>query len=203
MKANFDFEVKYWQQGIKLIAGVDEAGRGPLAGPVVAAAVILKPDFNHPEVFDSKALSKKKREALKDLIEKEALAIGVGIVSEKEIDKINILEAARLAMLKAIKDLKIKPEFILTDFMKLPDLPHEAIVKGDQKSTSIAAASIIAKVTRDEIMKKYDEIYPHYDFKNNQGYGTKKHLEALEKNGVSPIHRTTFNPVSIYIRKQE
>ncbi|HLT00188.1 MAG TPA: ribonuclease HII [Acholeplasma sp.] len=201
MHANFDFENKYWSQGFKLIAGCDEAGRGPLAGPVVAAAVILKPDFNHQEVFDSKALSKKKREALKKIIENEAIAIGIGIVSEKVIDKINILEAARLAFLEAIKDLKVKPDFILTDFMTLPDLAHESIVKGDQKSLSIAAASIIAKVTRDEIMEQYDLIYPDYGFKKNQGYGTKHHLEQLKAVGPSPIHRITFKPVSQYIKE--
>ena len=201
MHANFDFENKYWSQGFKLIAGCDEAGRGPLAGPVVAAAVILKPDFNHQEVFDSKALSKKKREALKKIIENEAIAIGIGIVSEKVIDKINILEAARLAFLEAIKDLKVKPDFILTDFMTLPDLAHESIVKGDQKSLSIAAASIIAKVTRDEIMEQYDAIYPAYGFKKNQGYGTKQHLDAIKAVGPSPIHRITFKPVSQYIKE--
>lgn len=192
--ANLDKEKELWKT-YDLVAGVDEAGRGPLAGPVVAAAVILPKNFNHPSINDSKTLSKQQRESLKLVIEKEARYIGIGIISEKVIDTINILEAARLAMKEAIKDLGVVPDFVLTDYMDIGDIPHEAIVHGDQISVSIAAASIIAKVTRDEIMRQYDLIYPMYHFKSNQGYGTKTHLTALDAFGPSPIHRFSFKPV--------
>lgn len=202
MRANLAKEKALWEKGYQLICGVDEAGRGPLAGPVVAAAVILPKDFNNEEINDSKQLSKKKREAFKDYIEKHALYIGISVVSNYDIDKMNILEASRYAMKEAIKNLGVKIDFALTDCMDIGNIPHESIVHGDAISQSISAASIIAKVTRDEIMLQYDEKYPEYDFKNNQGYGTKKHLAALDKYGPTPIHRMTFSPVRNALVKQ-
>jgi len=183
-------------QGLKLIAGIDEAGRGPLAGPVVAGAVILK-DFNFKEdIDDSKKLSPKKREkAYGEIVEKAI--VGVGIVNEKTIDEINIYRATIRAMQEAVANLKIPPEYVLVDGrMKLPTkCPIKCIVGGDSKSLSIAAASIIAKVTRDRIMIKFDSIYPQYGFARHKGYGTKFHMSALEKHGPSPIHRFSFHPV--------
>lgn len=189
---NLIYEEKYQALGYKLIAGVDEAGRGPLAGPVVAAAVILKPNFYDERINDSKKLSKKMREKLKNIILENAIAYSISIVSHEVIDEINILEASRLAMKDAISKLDIKPDFVLTDYMNIDPIPHEPIVKGDAVSFTIAAASILAKTKRDELMKNYHELYPEYDFLHNQGYGTKKHLEAINQYGLSPIHRKTF-----------
>ncbi|VEU82652.1 ribonuclease HII [Acholeplasma hippikon] len=202
MHANLAKEKALWEKGYDIVCGVDEAGRGPLAGPVVAAAVVLPKDFNHPEINDSKQLSKKKREQYKKYIEEHALYIGISIVDNQKIDEINILEASRYAMIEAIYNLGVKIDFALTDCMDIGSIPHESIVHGDAISQSISAASIIAKVTRDELMAKYDEIYPEYDFKNNQGYGTKKHLEALMKYGPTPIHRLSYQPVKNSMVKQ-
>jgi len=187
-----EFENKLYSEGYKSIAGVDEAGRGPLAGPVVAAAVILKKDEFIEGLNDSKKLSEKKREELYDTITKKAVAYGVGIVDEKCIDKINILNATKLAMHEALK--KINPDYVLIDAVKLEDLnvKQDAIIKGDAKSVSIAAASIIAKVTRDRIMSDMDKIYPNYGFIKHKGYGTKEHIDAIKKFGASKIHRNTF-----------
>ena len=191
-------------QGLKLIAGIDEAGRGPLAGPVVAGAVILK-DFDFKEdIDDSKKLSPKKRErAYREILEKAI--VGVGIIDEKTIDRINIYQATIRAMREAVDNLKTKPEYALVDGrMKLPTkCPIKCIVGGDSKSMSIAAASIIAKVTRDRIMVEYDKSYPQYGFARHKGYGTKFHMKALEKHGPSPIHRFSFQPVKSIKRSDQ
>ena len=188
------YEKQYWSQNYKFIAGTDEAGRGPLAGPVVSAAVILKRENCCSELNDSKILSDKKRRRLSDWIVNNALAVGVGVVWQKEIDQINILNAALKTMSFAIDNLKIKPDFILIDGNKCPDftIPCKAIVGGDGKSLSIAAASIIAKVTRDDIMIELNEIYPQYNFEQNKGYPTREHREAIKKYGPCPLHRNSF-----------
>jgi len=200
-----NFEKKYYSKDIKFIVGVDEAGRGPLLGPVVAAAVILPHGFYDDSINDSKKLTVKKRELAYEVIVKNALDYGVGIVEAEEIDKINIYEAARLAMIKAIRSLKHPFDIILTDAMPLVSLhmPYEAIIKGDAKAECIAAASIIAKVTRDRMMEELDKQYPNYGIKKHKGYGTKAHIEALNKYGPIPhVHRKTFHPVSdFYIEK--
>lgn len=195
MMKNQLLELELNKKGYELIAGVDEAGRGPLAGPVVAAAVIFPKDFYHPLINDSKQLSKKQRNLLKEIIEENAISIGVGIVSNETIDTINILEASRLSMELAIRDLKLEPDFILTDFMDINYDNYKAVKFGDKLSHTIAAASIIAKTTRDEIMLEYHNKYPQYGFITNQGYGTKKHIEAIQKHGITSIHRKTFNKV--------
>lgn len=180
----------------KLIeAGCDEAGRGCLSGPVVAAAVILPKDFSHEWLNDSKQVSESKRKILKIIIEENAIAWGVGIVDEKEIDEINILNASFLAMHRAIDQLKVKPEFLLIDgnrFTKYNDVEHVCVVKGDSKYLSIAAASILAKTFRDELMEKLDEEFPVYDWKTNKGYPTKKHRQAIMDFGSTTYHRKTF-----------
>ncbi len=191
------FEIEAYKHGYNLIAGIDEAGRGPLAGPVVASAVILPKGICIPSIDDSKKLSAKKREQLFGVILKEAVGIGIGIVDEKIIDEINILQAAIMAMKIAVEKLSIMPGFILSDAVSLADLniPQKAIVKGDSKSISIAAASIIAKVTRDRLMHEYHKKYPNYNFHSNKGYGTAEHLEMLRKHGPCEIHRRTFKGV--------
>lgn len=196
-----EYENELYKKNIKLIAGVDEVGRGPLAGPVVCAAVILKEDYENDKINDSKKLTEKKREALYDVIMREALSVGIGISSEDVIDEINILQATKKAMTEAIKNLDIKPEHVLIDAVKLEDLdiPQTSIIKGDAKSISIAASSIIAKVTRDRMMIELDKKHPEYDFKNNKGYGTKKHIEAIRKYGIIKEHRKTFAPCDEYI----
>ena len=179
------------------ICGVDEAGRGPFAGPVVAGAVIL--DLADPEreilyLNDSKKLSEKKREALYDEIMEKAVSVGIGIVESQVIDEINILQATYRAMREAIAALSVQPDFILADAVTIPGItiPQEGIVKGDAKSVSIAAGSIIAKVTRDRIMREYDKLYPEYGFASHKGYGTKAHIEAIRKYGMLDIHRRSF-----------
>lgn len=191
------FEREAYNAGYNLIAGIDEAGRGPLAGPVVASAVILPKGICIPSIDDSKKLSEKKREQLFGVISKEAVGIGIGIVDEKTIDEINILQAAIKAMKIAIERLNVMPDFILSDAVSLPDLniPQKAIIKGDSKSISIAAASIIAKVTRDRLMCEYHKKYPMYKFISNKGYGTAEHLAMLKKHGPCEIHRRTFRGV--------
>lgn len=180
-----------------LICGIDEAGRGPFAGPVAAGAVIL--DYDDPEkeilyLNDSKQVTAKRRDLLYDEICSKAIAWGVGIVDNETIDEINILQATYKAMRMALEDLSVKPDFILADAVHIPevDIPQEGIIKGDAKSVSIAAGSIIAKVTRDRIMMEYDRLYPEYGFASNKGYGTRAHIEALKKYGPTPIHRKTF-----------
>lgn len=191
------FEKSAYLQGYQAIAGIDEVGRGPLAGPVISAAVILPKDCIILGLNDSKQLSAQKREALVIEIKQKALAIGIGVVEAPEIDQINIYQASKKAMVEAVDALEMEPDFLLIDAMQLPiALPQEKIIKGDARSVSIAAASIIAKVYRDELMATYDQLYPGYGFANNAGYGTKEHLLGLEKHGITPIHRLSFSPVS-------
>ncbi len=196
---NYKYERELNKKGITLIAGVDEVGRGPLIGPVVAAAVILPKDYKLEGLTDSKKLSEKKREYFYEIIQKDALAIGIGIVDEKKIDEINIYEATKVAMKEAIDNLKTKPEHILIDAMPLDlKIPNTSIIKGDLLSITISAASVIAKVTRDHMLYDIDKEYPMYDLKNNKGYGTKKHLEAIKKYGITKYHRLSYKPVSDY-----
>ena len=180
--------------GYRYICGIDEAGRGPLAGPVVAGAVVLGPETEILYLNDSKKLSEKKREILYDEIREKAVAVGVGIVSPARIDEINILQATYEAMRMAVDSLEVRPDILLNDAVTIPEIEimQVPIIKGDQKSVSIAAASIIAKVTRDRLMTEYDKVIPGYDFARHKGYGTKKHIEALKELGPAPIHRTTF-----------
>ena len=195
-----EFENELYDSGIKYIAGIDEVGRGPLVGPVVTAAVILPRDFYDERINDSKKLTEKKRELLYDVIMENAVSVGIGISSEDVIDEINILEATKKAMIEAVNNLSVKPEYLLIDAVKLNiDIPQISIIKGDAKSESIAAASIVAKVTRDRMMIELDKIHPEYDFKHNKGYGTKKHIEAIEKYGIIKEHRKTFAPCDKYI----
>lgn len=189
------YEESFRSQDIELIAGIDEVGRGPLAGPVVTAAVIL--DANKPPILgldDSKKLSEAKREELFDIIMRDAIAVNVGFGSVEAIDEINILEATKMAMKEAVNGLKVVPQQLLIDAVTLRDIsiPQMDIIKGDEKSVSIAAASIIAKVTRDRMMKNFHEIYPHYHFAKNKGYGTADHIAGLKEQGACPIHRKSF-----------
>lgn len=191
-----EYENNLYKEGVTLIAGVDEVGRGPLIGPVVACACILPVNFYHKDIKDSKKLSEKKREEMYKIIKENAISIGLGIVSEKVIDEENIYEATKIAMKEAIKNLNITPEHVLIDAMKLElNISSTSIIKGDAKSESIAAASIIAKVTRDHMLDEMDKEYPMYDLKNNKGYGTKKHLEALQTYGPCKYHRVSYSPV--------
>lgn len=194
MLNNREYEEKY--SNLNYICGVDEVGRGPLVGPVVASAVILPKNYFIEGLTDSKKLSKKKRDYFYEVIKKDALAIGIGIVDNKKIDEINILEASRLAMKKAINSLSIKPDIILTDAMRLDmGIPEEDIIKGDLKSITISAASVIAKVTRDKMMEELHEKYPIYNFIKNNGYPTKEHIEAIKKYGIIKEHRKSFRPI--------
>lgn len=196
----FSYEKQFWQKG-ELVAGVDEVGRGPLAGPVVTAAVIIDHNFDLLEVNDSKKLSPEKRLQLYPKILSEAVSVGIGVKSAAVIDQINVYEADRQAMAQAVKALDVKPDALLVDAMNVPiDIPQIELIKGDAKSNSIAAASIVAKVFRDKLMDDYDKIYPQYGFPRNAGYGTKEHVEALKKYGPTPIHRKTFAPVSDFFK---
>lgn len=196
------FETDLYSKGYKFIAGTDEAGRGPLVGPVVAAAVILPQNYYLEGLNDSKKLSEKKREAFYDIIMRDALSVGVGIVSPKEIDEINILEASRKAMNIALDNLKIKPDYIITDAMKLErDVPVMPIIHGDALSETIAASSVIAKVTRDRIMVELDKKYPMYGFAQHKGYPTKKHIEKIQKYGIIEEYRKTFKPVKELVKE--
>ena len=194
-----DFQEQFYSDKVKVIVGVDEAGRGPLAGPVVAAACILPRAYINKEINDSKQLSEKKREELFELIKKDAIAYGVGIVSAEEIDTLNIYEATKKAMKEAINNLKVKFDLILTDAMPLKGFDVEVvpIIKGDAKALPIAAASIIAKVTRDHMMEELGKKYPEYGFEVHKGYGTVKHMDALKKYGpIKGIHRFSYKPVA-------
>lgn len=198
-----NFEKRLWAEGYQYIAGVDEAGRGPLVGPVVAGAVILPNDYNLEGLTDSKKLSEKKREQFYEILQKDAVAIGVGIVDAKTIDEINIYEASRLAMIKALDNLKIKPEYILSDAMPLHlNIPNEPIIHGDALSISIAAGSVIAKVTRDHLMMDLALKYPQYEFEKHKGYPTKRHLELLKKYGPLENYRFTYKPVRALMEKE-
>lgn len=187
-------EQSHFDKGVKLICGVDEAGRGPLAGPVCAAAVILPPNAEIPGLNDSKKLSDKKRRELYPIIKERAIAYGIAFADHTEIDEINILQATYLAMERAINQLSVKPELALIDGNRAKDfgIPVETVVHGDSLSASIAAASVLAKVTRDDVMFQMAEAYPGYDFEIHKGYGTKAHYAALTAKGPSPIHRMTF-----------
>ncbi len=197
-----EYENKYYDLGYKYIAGVDEAGRGPLAGPVFAAAVIFKQGVVIPEINDSKKLSEKKREELFDVIVNNALAYAIVSADEKEIDRINILNATLSCFDRAVSSLKIKPDIALIDGNRCGKMsvPFETIVKGDSKSMSVAAASILAKVARDRYITELDSVYPEYNFRKHKGYGTKEHLEAIRIYGPSPIHRLTFKGVKEHVR---
>lgn len=196
-----EFETELYNNGINYIAGIDEVGRGPLVGPVVTAAVILPKDFYDERINDSKKLTEKKRELLYNVIMENAISVGIGISSEDVIDEINILNATKKAMIEAVNNLNVRPEHLLIDAVKLDiDIPQTSIIKGDAKSESIAAASIIAKVTRDRMMVELDKLHPEYDFKHNKGYGTKKHIEAIRKYGIIKEHRKTFAPCDEYVK---
>ena len=202
----YDYEKEYWNKGYNNIAGTDEAGRGPLFGPVVAAAVILPHDFVLEGLNDSKKLTEKKREEYYPIIMENAIAVGISIVSAKEIDEINIYEASRQGMLRAINSLNVKPDFIFTDAMPIQDftdIPSLPIIKGDAKSISIAAASVIAKVTRDHIMYEEAKKYPLYLFEKHKGYPTKKHIELLNKYGIIDGYRLTYGPVKKYLEEHK
>lgn len=193
------YEKSLYAQGYQAIAGIDEVGRGPLAGPVVAACVILPKNCKITGLNDSKKIPKSKHEMIYNLVIEKAIAVGIGIMTNEVIDEVNIYQATKLAMQAAINNLEgdnLTPDFLLIDAMKLENsIPQESIIKGDANSLSIAAASIVAKVTRDRLMVDYDKAYPGYDFAKNAGYGTKNHLEGLRKLGVTEIHRRTFEPV--------
>ena len=190
------YEKECYARGMELIAGVDEVGRGPLAGPVVAAAVILPKACKIPGLNDSKKIPKSKHKEIYEAVLQNAIAIGIGIKDNHVIDQVNIYEATKLAMMEAIGQLEPQPQHLLIDAMKLDlPIPQTSIIKGDANSLSIAAASIVAKVTRDQMMEEFDKEYPGYDFAKNAGYGTAKHLAGLDKLGVTPIHRRSFEPV--------
>ncbi|MDE7055954.1 MAG: ribonuclease HII [Lactobacillus sp.] len=193
--SRFQYERRFWGNG-QLVAGVDEVGRGPLAGPVVTAAVIIDENFDLIDVNDSKKLTPKRRLELYPKILEKAVSVGIGIKNSQVIDEINIYEADRLAMAEAVKNLDQKPDALLVDAMDVPiAIPQIKLIKGDAKSNSIAAASIVAKVFRDKLMDDYDALYPQYKFSKNAGYGTKDHLDALNKFGPTPIHRKSFEPI--------
>lgn len=193
----YQYEKELWKNGINLIAGMDEVGRGPLIGPVVTACVILPKDFVLEGLTDSKKLSEKKREEFYDYIMEHAISVGIGMMDDKVIDEVNIYEATKLAMYQAVENSEITPEHVLIDAMKLEKLsmPSTSIIKGDAKSISIAAASVIAKVTRDRMMIELDKKYPMYGFKDHKGYPTKKHLEAIKQYGILDNYRTSYKPV--------
>lgn len=200
-----EYENELYKKGITLIAGIDEVGRGPLYGPVVAACVVMPPHFFLEDIKDSKKISEKKREKLYDVIKENAIGIGIGIVSSSVIDEINIYEATKKAMYEAVENClkETKIEHILIDAMNLEKLtiPYTPIIKGDSKSEAIASASIIAKVTRDRMMRRDSKKYPMYKLEKNKGYGTKEHIEAIKKYGVLEEHRKTYKPVSEFVKK--
>ncbi len=196
------YEKALYKNNINLIAGVDEVGRGPLYGPVVAAAVILPKDLFIDGLTDSKKLSEKKRNYYYGLIKEVALSIGIGVIDEKKIDEVNIYEATKLAMYEAINNLSIKPEHVLIDAMPLKlNVPTTSIIKGDSLSLSIAAASVIAKVTRDSMMYEIDKKYPEYGFKNHKGYPTKEHIKAIEKYGLIEGYRKSYSPIKDMVKE--
>ena len=198
----YNYERELINQGITLIAGVDEVGRGPLVGPVVTAAVILPLNYKLDGLTDSKKLSEKKRDKFYDIIMHDAISVGIGIKDEKIIDEVNIYEATTLAMVEAINNLNVKPEHVLIDAMPLDiNIPTTSIIKGDAKSLSIAAASVIAKVTRDRMMYELDKKYPMYGFGKHKGYPTKAHIGAINKYGIIPGYRLTYGPVKDYLEK--
>jgi len=192
--APYHFEARAWRTGVVRVAGVDEAGRGPLAGPVVAAAVVIDPDRRIKRLADSKLLTPERRAELYDVIMARAVAVGVGVVDHVTIDRINILQATRVAMLEALHQLKVAPDLVITDFVALSGLacPQRNLVDGDARCATVAAASIIAKVTRDRIMLDVDGQFPEYGFARHKGYATPEHLAALDRHGPCPLHRRSF-----------
>ena len=203
LKDNLKYEKELYNDGYTLIAGVDEVGRGPLVGPVVAAAVILPKNYKLEGLTDSKKLSEAKRNYFDEIIKRDAISYGIGVIDNNIIDEVNIYEATKLAMKQAISNLKIKPDYVLTDAMKLYiDIDFKPLIKGDLRSLSISAASVIAKVYRDNLMYLLDKKYPYYNFKNNKGYPTKDHIEAIKKYGIIKEHRISYHPVSEYINKK-
>lgn len=202
LKEMMQYEKKARKEGYELIAGIDEVGRGPIAGPVVAAAVILPKDFFVEGINDSKKMSSKQRNDLYETINKEAISIGIGVVSAEEIDELNIYVATKKSMLLALQNMDIQPDFLLIDAVPLHTLyPEQSLVRGDSLSISIAAASIVAKVYRDQMMEEYHKTYPEYGFATNKGYGTKSHLEAIHTYGPCAIHRRTFEPIKSILAK--
>ena len=195
--APYRYEAQAWRAGLARVAGLDEAGRGPLAGPVVAAAVVLTPDRRVKKLADSKLLSPERREELFGEITARAAAVGVGIVDHETIDRVNILQATRMAMVEALRGLGMEPDLVITDFVKLPGLtcPQRNLVDGDRRCATVAAASIIAKVTRDRLMVEADKQFPDYGFARHKGYATADHLAALDRHGPCPLHRRTFSGV--------
>ena len=190
-----EIDKEFFDMGMKYVCGIDEAGRGPLAGPVVVASVILPENSMIEGINDSKKVSESRREKLYDIILSEAISYGIGIIYQEEIDEINILQATKKGLHEAVSNMEIKPNVILVDALTGIDtlgIPHKSIIKGDAKSYSIGAASIIAKVTRDRIMREWDKVYPEYGFAGHKGYGTAKHIEAIKKYGLTPIHRKSF-----------
>lgn len=204
MCERLQYENEAYQKGYHYIIGLDEAGRGPMAGPLVVGGVIFPKGFYDERINDSKKLTEKKREALYDLIIEKALAYDIEVISVEEVDKLNVYEASRTGMRRIIERIGVKPDFALTDAMPLGDdaIDHLSIIKGDAKSMSIGGASILAKVTRDRIMKEYAKIYPEYGFEKHKGYVTKAHKEALAKYGICPIHRRSFKPVQDVLHQQ-
>ena len=203
---NYKYERELRDNNIEYIAGVDEVGRGPLVGPVVAACVVLPKEFNLDGLTDSKKLSEKKRDFYFEEVKRQALGYGIGIIDEKKIDEVNIYEATKLAMKEAIEECKkaCKIEHVLIDAMPLElDVPTTSIIKGDLKSITISAASVIAKVTRDRMLDELHEKFPMYDFKKNKGYPTKKHLEAIEEYGIIDEHRRSYGPVKNYLENHK
>lgn len=202
--APIKYEKELWNLSYRAVAGIDEAGRGPLAGPVVAACVILPTDVSIDGIYDSKKLSPKRREAVFEQIQKFALGIGIGYVDNETIDEINILNATKWAMKTAIETCSIEPDYLLLDAVELSNvnIPQRSIIKGDSLSQSIAAASIIAKVTRDREMEKMHRLYPEYGFDRHKGYGTKQHIEAIKVHGLSPIHRISFSQKFVQRKKK-
>jgi ribonuclease HII len=192
--APYRYEAQAWRTGLTLVAGLDEAGRGPLAGPVVAAAVVIAPDRRIKGLRDSKVLTAERREALFSVILERAISVGVGIVDHLTIDRINILQATKLAMAQALAGLAVQPELVITDFVALPALPcpQRNLVDGDARCATVAAASIVAKVTRDRMMLEADKQFPEYGFAQHKGYATPEHLAALDRHGACPLHRRTF-----------
>ena len=190
-----EIDKEFFDMGMKYVCGIDEAGRGPLAGPVVVASVILPENSMIEGINDSKKVSESRREKLYDIILSEAISYGIGIIYQEEIDEINILQATKKGLHEAVSNMEIKPNVILVDALTGIDtlgIPYKSIIKGDAKSYSIGAASIIAKVTRDRIMREWDKVYPEYGFAGHKGYGTAKHIEAIKKYGLTPIHRKSF-----------
>jgi ribonuclease HII len=203
MCKRLEYEQSAYALGKKYVIGLDEAGRGPMAGPLVVGAVIFEKGYYNDMINDSKQLSEKKRDILYDIIIRDALAYQIEIIDVEEVDRLNVYQASKKGMLDAIKHISIHPDYALSDAMPLGDaIEHQAIVKGDSLSLSIGAASILAKVTRDRIMKEYDLIYPEYGFAKHKGYPTKQHKEALKTYGVTPIHRRSFQPVIDVLNQQ-